>query len=141
MRSLRLLMLVVALFAAGCATTTSSDSLYQALGAEPGVRRLVDEVVRELHSDTRINALFKETDDAYFKERLFEQICELSGGDCEYTGLSMEEAHSGMQLTETDFNYFVDDVRVGMTRAGIGIGAQNRLLALFRPMHGDTLHK
>ncbi len=131
---------ILAMLTAGCASTPA-DSLYQALGNEPGVRRLVDEVVRELHSDTRINALFKETDDAYFKERLFEQICELSGGGCTYTGLSMEEAHSGMQLTETDFNYFVDDVRVGMTRAGIGIGAQNRLLALFRPMHGDTLHK
>jgi hemoglobin len=132
--------LALAMLVAGCASTPT-DSLYQALGAEPGVRRLVDEVVSELHGDARINALFKETDDAYFKERLFEQICELSGGGCEYTGLSMEEAHSGMQLTETDFNYFVDDVRVGMTRAGVGIGAQNRLLALFRPMHGDTLHK
>lgn len=132
--------LVLAMLVAGC-VSTPTDSLYQALGAEPGVRRLVDEVVLELHGDSRINALFKETDDAYFKERLFEQICELSGGGCEYTGLSMEEAHSGMQLTETDFNYFVDDVRVGMTRAGISIAAQNRLLALFRPMHGDTLHK
>jgi hemoglobin len=132
--------LALAMLVSGCAGTPT-DSLYQALGAEPGVRRLVDEVVLELHGDSRINALFKETDDAYFRERLFEQICELSGGGCEYTGLSMEEAHSGMQLTETDFNYFVDDVRTGMTRAGISIGAQNRLLALFRPMHGDTLHK
>jgi hemoglobin len=141
MHSIRSIVLaLLAVLAGGCATT-ASDSLYQALGAEPGVRRLVDEVVLELHGDSRINALFKDTDDAYFKERLFEQICELSGGGCTYTGLSMEEAHSGMQLTETDFNYFVDDVRVGMTRAGIGIGAQNRLLALFRPMHGDTLHK
>jgi hemoglobin len=140
MAFIRHVALVLTMLVAGCASTPT-DSLYQALGAEPGVRRLVDEVVLELHGDSRINALFKETDDAYFKERLFEQICELSGGGCEYTGLSMEEAHSGMQLTETDFNYFVDDVRVGMTRAGVSIAAQNRLLALFRPMHGDTLHK
>jgi hemoglobin len=140
MAFIRHVVLALAMLVAGCASAPTG-SLYQALGAEPGVRRLVDEVVLELHGDRRINALFKETDDAYFKERLFEQICELSGGGCEYTGLSMEEAHSGMQLTETDFNYFVDDVRVGMTRAGVSISAQNRLLALFRPMHGDTLHK
>ncbi len=133
------LMMLCALLAA-CASS-GKDSLYQALGGEAGVRKLVDEVVLELHNDTRINALFKETDDAYFKERLFEQICELSGGGCEYTGLDMEEAHSGMALTATDFNYFVEDTRIGMTRAGISIGAQNRLLALFRPMHGDTLNK
>jgi hemoglobin len=137
---LRLLAPMLALVLGACASTPP-DSLYQALGGEPGVRRLVDEVVHELHTDPRINALFKDTDDAYFKERLFEQICELSGGGCSYTGLDMEEAHSGMQLTETDFNFFVDDLRTGMTRAGISIGAQNRLLALFRPMHGDVLHK
>lgn len=137
---LRSLALVLALLASGCATK-SPDSLYQALGGESGVRRLIDEVVVELHGDKRINALFKDTDDAYFKERLFEQFCSLSGGGCEYTGLSMEEAHSGMELTETDFNYFIDDVRVGMTRAGISIGAQNRLLAQLRPLHGDTLNK
>ncbi len=125
----------------GACASTPRDPLYSALGGESGVRRLIDEIVRELHSDARVNHLFAETDDAYFKERLFEQICELSGGGCTYAGLDMEEAHSGMQLTETDFNYFVDDVRIGMTRAGISISAQNRLLALLRPMHGDTLHK
>lgn len=134
------LTLVFLALLAGCASSGRS-SLFQSLGGESGVHRLVDEVVAKLHADTRINALFKDTDDAYFKDRLYEQICELSGGGCEYTGLSMEEAHSGMQLTETDFNAFVDDLRVGMTRAGVAIGAQNRLLALFQPMHGDTLHK
>jgi hemoglobin len=125
---------------AACASTRQG-SLYQALGEEAGMRRLINEVVRELHSDRRINALFANTDDAYFKERLYEQFCLLSGGGCEYTGLDMEEAHSGMGLTATDFNYFVEDTRIGMTRAGISIGAQNRLLALLQPMHGDVLNK
>ncbi len=140
MQTIRFLVCALLLLVVACSSNGRSD-LYQALGGESGVRRLVDEVVRELHADARISNLFKGTDDAYFKERLFEQFCELSGGGCTYTGLSMEEAHSGMQLTETDFNFFVEDTRIGMTRAGISIGAQNRLLALLRPMHGDTLQK
>ena len=140
MLTIRFLRFALLLLLVACANNGRND-LYQALGGESGVRRLVDEVVRELHADARISNLFKGTDDAYFKERLFEQFCELSGGGCTYTGLSMEEAHSGMQLTETDFNFFVEDTRVGMTRAGISIGAQNRLLELLRPMHGDTLHQ
>ncbi|MDZ4814207.1 MAG: group 1 truncated hemoglobin [Pseudomonadota bacterium] len=140
MLTIRFLAFALLLLVVACASNGRND-LYQALGGESGVRRLVDEVVRELHSDARISKLFKDTDDSYFKERLFEQFCELSGGGCTYAGLSMEEAHSGMQLTETDFNFFIEDTRVGMTRAGISIGAQNRLLALLRPMHGDTLHQ
>lgn len=140
MLTVRFLAFTLLLLVGACASN-ERNNLYQALGGESGVRRLVDEVVRELHADARISNLFKDTDDVYFKERLFEQFCELSGGGCTYTGLSMEEAHSGMQLTETDFNFFVEDTRIGMTRAGISIGAQNRLLALLQPMHGDTLRK
>jgi len=138
-RIVRLLMLSSLLLTA-CAHTREA-SLYAALGEEAGVRRMIDEVVVELHRDARINALFAHTDDAYFKDRLHEQICALSGGGCAYTGLSMEEAHSGMELDVTDFNYFVEDLRVGMSRAGTPITAQNRLLALFKPMREQTLHQ
>ena len=70
-----------------------------------------------------------------------EQICAISDGGCEYTGLSMEEAHSGMDLSEAEFNTFVDASRRAMTRAGFAIGVQNRLLARLAPMREDVIHQ
>ena len=81
------------------------------------------------------------TDDAYFKARLREQLCAISDGGCDYTGLDMVEAHSGMDLSEAQFNDFVDASRRAMTRAGFAIGVQNRLLARLAPMRGEVIHQ
>ncbi|WP_170113318.1 group I truncated hemoglobin [Ahniella affigens] len=132
----------VLLFGA-CATQRvgTHTSLYDDLGGAAGVAHMVDEIVTELHTDPKLADLFTETDDAYFKERLNEQICNLTDGGCEYTGLSMEEAHSGMDLSHAQFNDFVEACRRAMTRAGVTVGNQNRLLALLAPMHGQVIHQ
>lgn len=119
----------------------TTASLYEDLGGASGVAHMIDEIVTELHTDPKLAELFTETDDAYFKERLNEQICNLTGGGCEYTGLSMEEAHSGMDLSHAQFNDFVEACRRAMTRAGVSVGNQNRLLALLAPMHGQVIHQ
>lgn len=132
--------LLLALLLSACATTRE-PRLYDALGGEPGIARLVDALVAEYHADAKIGFLFVETDDAYFKARLREQLCQISDGGCDYTGLSMEEAHSGMDLSEAQFNDFVDASRRAMTRAGFPIGVQNRLLARLAPMRGEVIHQ
>lgn len=134
------LLLALALLA-GCATQRSDGSLYAALGGEAGVARLVDALIAEYHADPRIAPLFADTDDAYLHARLSEQICQLAGGGCDYTGLPMDEAHSGMGITEAEFSFFVEDSRNAMTRIGVPVPTQNRLLALLAPMRGDVIHQ
>ncbi len=133
------LVLLCALLFGDCATKREAR-LYDALGGAAGVERLVDALTAEYHSDANIAPLFAATDDAYFKARLREQVCMISDGDCEYTGLSMAEAHSGMDLSEAQFNDFVDVSRRAMTKAGFAIGVQNRLLARLAPMREQVIH-
>ncbi len=132
----------VAIGLSACAPLQSHDaSLYRDLGGEPGIARLVDAVVDKCYADPRIQKLFRRDEDAYFRERLREQLCQLGGGGCEYTGLPMDEAHSGLNLHEAEFNAFVEDARAAMGDIDISIGVQNRLLALLAPMHGDVVGK
>ncbi len=132
--------LMLSLLLAACATSRE-PRLYDALGGDAGIEKLVDALVAEYHADAKIGFLFAETDDAYFKARLREQLCAISDGGCYYTGLDMVEAHSGMDLSEAQFNDFVDASRRAMTRAGFAIGVQNRLLARLAPMRGDVIHQ
>jgi hemoglobin len=132
--------LMLSLLLAACATSRE-PRLYDALGGDAGIDKLVDALVAEVHADARIGFLFAETDDTYFKARLREQLCAISDGGCNYTGLDMVEAHSGMDLSEAQFNDFVDASRRAMTRAGFAIGVQNRLLARLAPMRGDVIHQ
>ena len=132
-----ILALVAGLISA-CATTRK-PTLYDDLGGKVGVARLVDKLIEKYRADSRINGLFNETNFEYFSERLNEYICLVADGGCEYQGLSMEEAHSGMDIKEREFNYFVEDSQAAMTEVGIGVGLQNRLLKVLARDHGDVI--
>lgn len=124
----------------GCQTTPNS-SLYDALGGDAGIERLVREVTQLAHEDERIAFLFEETEDEFFIMTLSEQICDISGGPCTYQGLDMREAHSGMNISHAEFNYFVEDLEIAMDNVGLSTSAQNRLLDLLVPMFEDVIHQ
>lgn len=131
---------LIALLLAGCASTPKT-SLYDALGGSGGVATLVDAIIVEVKADPRIGELFAETETEYFRERLIEQVCMIADGPCEYTGLPMADAHSGMDISEREFNGFVEDVERAMRRAGIALPVQNRLLARLAQMRGDIIRQ
>ncbi len=133
------LLLVVTLLSA-CATVRT-PTLYDDLGGKAGVARLVDSLIAKYRADVRINDLFNETNFDYFSERLNEYICLVSDGGCEYTGLSMAQAHSGMDIKEREFNYFVEDSQAAMTEVGLSVGVQNRLLKVLARDHADVIRQ
>lgn len=136
----RWLAVLLALWLAACASTPKS-SLYQQLGGPAGVARLVDAIIIEVKADERIGELFAETETEYFRERLIEQICMVADGPCEYTGLPMADAHSGMDISEREFNWFVEGVERAMSEAGLALPVQNRLLARLARMRAEVIRQ
>lgn len=125
--------------AAAPAPAAAPDALYRALGSEAGVARLVDAALARIHADLRINLFFEHTDLADLRRLLIEQICAASGGPCSYTGRSMEEAHSGMNLSEADFAAFVEDLVAAMDAVRLTAPTQHQVLALFGPMQAQIV--
>ena len=135
-------MLFLSLLLGACASgPQKDDSLYKDLGGKQGIARLVTKAVELAHSDERIAFQFENADDENLIEQLDDLICELSGGPCSYEGLDMAEAHSGMEITEAEFDVFVERVIDAMEQAGIAHPARNRLLALLSPMREDIIHQ
>ncbi len=132
--------MMIAALLCGCASTPEA-TLYDQLGGKPGVARLVDKLIEKYRADDRINALFNGTDFGYFAERLNEDICVRAGGGCEYLGLSMPEAHSGMDIKESEFNYFVEDTQQAMDELAIPVATQNQLLKLLARERKDVIHQ
>jgi hemoglobin len=132
------------IFVLGCASApprdvVASDALYQALGAAPGIERLVDATLVHVHSDLRISLFFENTDLPDLRRLLIEQICSATGGPCTYSGRSMEEAHSGMNLSDADFGAFVEDLVAAMNDVGIDNTRQQQVLGLFGPMKPEIV--
>lgn len=118
-------------------TPDREADLYQALGERAGIEAMVEDLLYLIVEDERIAFQFKGIDVAHFHQQLSDQICDLSGGPCQYTGREMRESHSAMDVTETQFNALTENLILAMGQNGIATGAQNRLLALLAPLHED----
>lgn len=135
----RLMILVAALTLAGCQAFQSAPQadLYQQLGQRDGIARIVEDLLYLIVEDDRINQQFKGVDVAQFHQNLTDQLCELSGGPCTYTGREMRELHSDMAITDTQFNALAENLILAMEENGVPTGAQNRLIKKLVPMYPD----
>lgn len=114
--------------------STESRSLYERLGGMPVIERIVDEGIDRSVANPAIGHLFADSDLVQLKERLSEQICQLAGGPCVYSGLDMESAHRGLGITAAQFNHLVEDFQAAMRNQGVPFGLENQVLALLAPM-------
>lgn len=118
-----------------------ASTLYDQLGAKPGLEKLVDRAVEIFTTDPRIAALFEDSNLDRHKRMLVELFCQLSGGGCVYTGHTMVAAHKGLHLNTDSFNALVEDLKRAMDQSAIPFSTQNRLLALLAPMYRDVVTK
>jgi hemoglobin len=137
----RFVLLFCLLLGACAQQPPKNDSLYQQLGGEPGITRIVEGMLLRIAGDPRIVEHFQKIDIQRLRDKLIEQVCVEAGGPCTYTGDSMEESHKGLALTPSDFNALVENLQNAMTAEAVPIPAQNRLLARLAPMRGQVIDR
>ena len=133
------LLLGMAMVLVGCQSMSgqADASLYQQLGEREGIANVVEDLLYLIVEDDRINQQFKGMDVAQFHHNLTDQLCELSGGPCTYTGREMRELHSDMAVTDTQFNALAENLILAMEQNDIPTGAQNRLIKRLLPLYPD----
>lgn len=127
-----------------CSSNTQppkDDSLYVALGAKPGISKIVEGMLLHIARDDRIVEHFRNVNISRLRDKLVEQFCVEAGGPCVYTGDTMAESHKGQHLTRSDFNALVEDLIKGMEDQNVPVTAQNRLIARLAPMRGEVIEK
>ena len=118
-----------------------ADAFYDELGGEAGVAQIVDDFNNEISYDREIFPFFKDTNIARLRSKLIEQFCEVSGGPCTYTGDSMAEVHTGMNITSGQFNRVVELLQNALEKNDIPLASRNRLIAALAPVRADTIHR
>ena len=121
------------------AAPAHAETLYDTLGGQPALVRITDALMRRGLTDGRLRDILEETNTDRLKRLLVTQLCELSGGPCQYRGRDMRRAHSHLHLTTANFNALVENLQAAMDESGIPFRTQNRLLALLAPMYYDMV--
>jgi hemoglobin len=125
-----------------CATGAyAEETLFTQIGGEAKLTATVDTLVEVMLDDDRINFTFAETDLAKFKKLLYEQLCELTGGPCKYTGRDMFEAHKKLNTTNAQFNALAEDLYIAFDKHGVPYRVQNKVMALLAPMQPQVVKK
>ncbi len=82
-------------------------SLYERLGGYDALTKVVDEFIMQLGKDKQLSRfLVGLSDDSKKKLRqhVVDQFCQATGGPCVYTGREMKTSHTGLKITESDWD-------------------------------------
>ncbi len=137
----RCLLVVMSIWLTACQQAPvagNNGDLYQALGERSGIADVVQDLLYRIVDDERINHQYKGVNVADFHRHLTDQLCQISGGPCAYTGRDMRELHEAMDITDTQFNALVENLVLAMEANGIATTAQNRLLGRLVPLYPDV---
>jgi len=133
----RILVLATLLCAAG--GVQAEETLFAQIGGADKLHATVDKLVEVMLADDRINFAFAETDLAKFNGLLYDQLCELTGGPCKYTGRTMFESHKKLNSTNAQFNALAEDLYIAFSAVGVPYHVQNKVMALLAPMQPDIV--
>jgi hemoglobin len=131
--------------------TTVKKTLYERLGGEKGIGMIVEDFVPRVLADPRVNwerkgitrggmNPFKRRQSvtwnpsaenvARLKKHLAQFLALSTGGPPAYEGRDMREVHSGLHITNAEFDASVGDLKASLDNLGIPTEEQKELLAI-----------
>jgi hemoglobin len=119
--------------------TTQTKSLYDRLGGLDMIKALTESWVARVGGDDRANRKFARTDIPRLLKEVADQLCEVTGGPCTYTGRSMAETHAGMQTTAGEFDVVMQHLDAALDELNVPRAEQAELVGLLMPMRDDIV--
>lgn len=125
--------------------TTPTTSLYERLGGIWSIAVVVDDFVDRVMADPRLNKNPK-VDEAHhrvppagFKYLVTEMVGWATGGPQQYTGRSMLDSHAHLDITEDEWQSFMDDLRATLAKFAVPPAEQAELLAIVESTKADIV--
>lgn len=117
-----------------------SATLFDRLGGESGIRRLVTDIVDNHYRNPLIGMRFEQVKDRAVLERhSVEFLCAGSGGPQAYSGRDLLSAHKGMNVSEQELIAAMDDIVAAMTKNQLDSSVQNEVVAILYSLKGEVL--
>ena len=124
---------------------TTKPRLYERLGGVYAIAAVVDDFIDRIMQDSRLNANPK-VDEAHhriskagFKYLVTEQVCWAAGGPQVYTGRSMRDSHAHLEITEFEWQSFLDDLHQTFDKFEVPAAERAELLAIVESTKSDIV--
>lgn len=138
-KSVRLLASGLIAISLSAASFAADKTLYERLGGKAALQAVVGELWNNVAADARINGRFKHTKPEAFGGQLVEFLCQASGGPCQYQGKDMKSAHTGMKLTDAEFNALAEDTTKALNKFKVPAKEQSEVIGMLASLKGDVV--
>ncbi|WP_416304966.1 group I truncated hemoglobin [Neptunicella sp. SCSIO 80796] len=132
--------LIFSLCLLGGCQTHPQQTLYQKLGGQAGIENLVASFIQQIGQDQQIFHYFEHANINHFRNGFVSHLCAISDGPCEYSGDSMVDIHTGMNVNEADFNHVVDLLVKAMEQNDLPLTTQNEVLSRLAPLRPGVIY-
>src|SRR5881628_904259 len=121
-------------------------SLYERLGGENRIAKIVDEWISRSLNDPRVNFIRRGTDMpwrpadsnvAQVKRGFTEFFCAARGGRQKYEGRDMKSVHMGMKISGGEFDAMKKDLKETLKMLKVGDKEQNELFKVIESVRKD----
>jgi hemoglobin len=114
-------------------------TLYERLGGEERIKRLITDVIENHLRNPLIRARFANINRAEVERHSVEFLCSGIGGPQCYTGKDLVSAHKGMNISEQELVAAIDDILAAMTKNGYDQAEKNEVVAILYSLKGDVV--
>lgn len=127
----------------GAAPAQAQDkSLYERLGGYDALTKVVDEFITQLGKDKQLSRfLVGLSDDSKKKLRqhVVDQFCQATGGPCIYIGREMKTVHTGLKITESDWEIAAKALVSALDKYKVGQKEKDEVVAFVTGLKKDIV--
>ena len=117
-------------------------SLYKRLGGYDALAEVTDDFLGRLATDPQLARFFKGHNTESLKvirQHIVDFLCVATGGPCTYTGRDMKTAHTGLGITEGDWNASVKDLTATFDKFNVPDKERQEVLTAVSGLKGDIV--
>jgi hemoglobin len=119
-----------------------NQSLYTRLGGYDAIVAVTQDFVTRLVTDPQLGRFFvglNDTSKARVEAHVIDFLCKATGGPCIYTGQDMKTAHTGLHITEADWNASATDLTATLNKFKVPAKEQGEVMAAIGGLKGDIV--
>ncbi len=121
-----------------------AQSLYKRLGGYDALAAVTDEFIGRLVTDKSLGRFFSGASDdskKRIRQLVVDQLCAATGGPCLYIGRSMKTVHTGLGITEEDWNLSVKHLTDTLNKFKVPKPEQDDLFKIVGTLKPDIVEK
>lgn len=119
-------------------------SLYARVGGYDALALVVDDFIKRLATDPKFAKFFSGfsvDSQKRLRQHILDQFCKAAGGPCEYVGRDMKTTHTGLGITEAEWDAAAKHLVAAMDKYKVPQAEKDELMAFVGTQKKDIVEK